>query len=338
MADGLGGYLFTIRDGASNWIASETMNGHLQAFMSEGWTGVSTRSNRALAYAHPGFITDLDVYTSEELEREPIYRDFFRPRGIGWAVATLIQLPSRDILSLNVERRLERGPVERSIVDQFDALRPHLARTAMISARLGFEQARARTDTLAALGLGAAAISRSGAIIVANDMFETYVPSLLRDRRDRVHAVDPQADSLLGAAIAHLGSDRASSTPLSIPIAATWLTPAALLHLVAVRGASRDLFASASAVLVVMPAGLAGTPAARLLEGLFDLTPAQARVARAVAEGLTVEQVAERLGITRETTRGHLKNVFAKTGTSRQGALVALIRGVSLPGTGETAK
>ena len=68
-------------------------------------------------------------------------------------------------------------------------------------------------------------------------------------------------------------------------------------------------------------------PSQQLLEGLFDLTPAEARVARAIADGDNIEKIAQGSGIARETVRAQLKNIFAKAGTHRQAELVRLFSG-----------
>jgi DNA-binding CsgD family transcriptional regulator len=61
------------------------------------------------------------------------------------------------------------------------------------------------------------------------------------------------------------------------------------------------------------------------IRGLFDLTPREAAVAAALARGQDVAAAARHLGIAPGTTRNHLKAVFLKTGTRRQGELVSLI-------------
>ncbi|MBF1803110.1 helix-turn-helix transcriptional regulator [Alcanivorax sp. ST75FaO-1] len=58
---------------------------------------------------------------------------------------------------------------------------------------------------------------------------------------------------------------------------------------------------------------------------LFDLTPAEARVARGVAEGRDLASLAGDQGVSVQTVRGQLKAVFRKTGTSRQNELAARI-------------
>ena len=57
----------------------------------------------------------------------------------------------------------------------------------------------------------------------------------------------------------------------------------------------------------------------------FRLTPTEAQLAIRIAGGLSLDQVAEELNMSRETSRNHLKAIFAKTGTHRQGELVALL-------------
>jgi DNA-binding CsgD family transcriptional regulator len=69
-------------------------------------------------------------------------------------------------------------------------------------------------------------------------------------------------------------------------------------------------------------------PKPSVLVKLFGLTPAEAKLASLMAEGISVEQAAEALEISRETARNHLKAVFAKTATHRQGELVALLNGL----------
>jgi len=66
------------------------------------------------------------------------------------------------------------------------------------------------------------------------------------------------------------------------------------------------------------------------LESLYGLTPAEARAARCLADGESVAETAELLGVTTETIRGHLKRVFAKTGVHGQPQLVRML--VSGPG------
>jgi DNA-binding CsgD family transcriptional regulator len=55
------------------------------------------------------------------------------------------------------------------------------------------------------------------------------------------------------------------------------------------------------------------------------LTPAETRLASTMATDISIERVADQLGLSRATVRNQLKAVFAKTATNRQSELVALL-------------
>lgn len=62
-----------------------------------------------------------------------------------------------------------------------------------------------------------------------------------------------------------------------------------------------------------------------LVRQLFDLTPAEAAVARRLTAGLSLEDVAASLDISRNTARAHLRSIFSKSGITRQTELVRLM-------------
>jgi DNA-binding CsgD family transcriptional regulator len=98
-----------------------------------------------------------------------------------------------------------------------------------------------------------------------------------------------------------------------------------------VRGAAHDVFARARAVLIATPVVAREVPSAEVVQGLFDLTPAEARLAALIAAGDAPVPAAAKLGITPSTARSVLKRVFQKTGVSRQAELVGLLAGTALP-------
>lgn len=62
-----------------------------------------------------------------------------------------------------------------------------------------------------------------------------------------------------------------------------------------------------------------------LVRQLFDLTPAEASLARRLAAGLSLEDAAASLAISRNTARAHLRSIFSKSGITRQTELVRLM-------------
>lgn len=64
-----------------------------------------------------------------------------------------------------------------------------------------------------------------------------------------------------------------------------------------------------------------------LLARLYGLTPAETRLAVALAEGQRLDEIAENFGVARTTIAFHLRSLFRKTDTNRQADLVALFTG-----------
>ena len=62
-----------------------------------------------------------------------------------------------------------------------------------------------------------------------------------------------------------------------------------------------------------------------LAAAVYDLSPAQQRLATLVVEGLALTEIAERMGVTQNTARTHLKRIFDKVGVRSQSALVRVL-------------
>lgn len=71
--------------------------------------------------------------------------------------------------------------------------------------------------------------------------------------------------------------------------------------------------------------GAGDLPKAARLRAQFGLTKAEARLAAALADGCSPAQAASEFDVKLTTIRSQLQQIFAKTGTSRQAELVALL-------------
>ncbi|MGX1790506.1 helix-turn-helix transcriptional regulator [Bosea sp. NPDC055332] len=285
------------------------------------------RTKRAIAFRHAGFVTDGDVFAPGEAEALPLYRDFLIPRGYGSGAATAIAIPSGDFAMLNVEKPYAEGPFPRAIVDALDRVRPHLARSALIANHLEVERARSAAAALELMKLAAAVLGKGGRILAANSLLTRLMPSAVEDLPSRLKLTDPGADALFTAALEALGRGGHMAAVRSIPMRARGDLPPIIFHLVPVRGAAHDLFTQASAILVATPLVQAAALSPDLVAGLFDLTPSEARLAALIAGGHPPREAATALGWTEGTARSTLRQVFAKTGVTRQAELVGLLRG-----------
>jgi DNA-binding CsgD family transcriptional regulator len=328
-----GATLFSAGPGPVRWMVSPSLGEMFHEFVTtEAWN-INDRAPRGIAKQHAGFLGDQHLYTPEELARSRFHNEFLHHHGLGWCAGTLISPPSGDRLILTVERERHLGPVPEEAIAKLDQLRPHLARAALLSARLRLERASAAVASMEMLGLPAAMLSAAGQSLAMNALLAELVPSVLQDRRDRLVISDRLADLTLAAALLEMrgGTDSAAR---SIPLPATEERPPMVAHLVPIRGVAQDVFSNAMALLVLTPVRHGTVVAAEVIQGLFDLTPAEARVAHGIAAGRTAEELARSLGISVETVRKHIAAVLAKTGLPRQAALVGLLAGSIPPGLG----
>jgi DNA-binding CsgD family transcriptional regulator len=195
------------------------------------------------------------------------------------------------------------------------------------SDHLSLEAARTAAVVLDMVGQPAAVLGPNGELLAANSSFEQLTPDVVSVRRNRLQLANAAAEALFVDAVALVADERDSDMSRSIPIPAADGRPPMIMRLISVHGAARELISGAAAILVVIPIVAKEVPAAEILQGLFNLTPAEARVARAVAARETIDSVAAALNLSRETVRSQLKAALAKTGVARNIDLAVMLAG-----------
>lgn len=317
--------LFAISNAQQRWTGSKEFIPVLEDYFSGGWHAKNDHPERFLSRRLSGFVTELDIYDSEaEFQHSPMVEGFLKPRGIGRELSTVIQSPSGDFIVLATLRDINGPTASPNEILRANMLRPHLARAAMVSARLGLERAKAQTEALEQLGLPAFVLSEVGRLIVPNRLGIELIPKVFQDRSRRFSLTDKHADTLLQDSLSSMRY--ANDGPQSLPLRSLNGSPA-VLHLLPIRRSVHDIFNSASAILVVTPLEKDSAPSEAILQSLFDLTPAEARVARAIVSSQSISEFADSYGVSRETVRTQLKQVMLKTGVNRQAKLVSLLSG-----------
>jgi DNA-binding CsgD family transcriptional regulator len=306
----------------SRWVSSDTMNPIVVDWINGNWPAKTQRTSRMVSKQHAGWINDLDVYTQEELDVQEDQLNFLRPRGLGRGAGTFIPLPSGETAVFSLERRFELGAYTSEEMARLDSARPHLARAALLAARMQLERARSAVAALGMLGLPAAVVRASGQVVASNPLLDTVSSHVSPTAFGGLALTNQKSNALL---LATLGSLETSKGAGSIALPARDATSAAVLHVVPVRGLARDIFGSSSAILIITPIDATAPPSVGLLQALFDLTPAEARVAARLSAGDTIQTLAEALEVSPQTIRAQLRSIFAKTGIGRQADLINLL-------------
>ena len=263
---------------------------------------------------YPGFVADFDVLTDDQRDAMPVYREFLGPRKLAIGVGTAVVGAAGERLILTLEGFPSRDAVTAAIPG-LDRLRPHLARSALLASELQLRACNSMVDGFQRIGAAAAILGDAGRVVAANACFVAEFGAQLADHRDRLRLAHRDSDQQLGAALAAtLSTGQGASVAMRDDLGAG----VAALHLVPIARAAQEVFVGARAIALVTRPKTGQAPSAQLIQSLFDLTPTEAHVARAVATGESIEFIARQTGKAVETVRSHLKRVYSKTATGRQ--------------------
>jgi DNA-binding CsgD family transcriptional regulator len=324
-----GGVMLVRRcDAWTGWRLSPCYEESFHAYLNDGIDRRSQSAHRLLAADYPGFLTVADIYTPEEWRADPLYADWAVKWGLDQAAATAIPVSSGELLIFYLQRRAGEPAFGKDEVALLDGIRPHLARAGLLAARLRLERLRAAAEAMALIGLPTLIVDGSARVLAANSLIGSVADHLRWLPKDRVGLVDPAAERLLRRSLSGL-SGAPDSAGRSFAARSKTGARTAVIHVIPTPGQARDIFDGGEAVLVITPVALRQAPDAALIRSLFDLTPREARVARGIAQGLSIEDIARRCGVERETIRSQVKAVFAKTGTHRQSEVASLLAGLT---------
>ena len=120
------------------------------------------------------------VHTAEsEIKRHPFYDWLNKSAGMRYYIGSALSVDKTTQLVVTLQRTPAEGHVQRSDIEQFEALLPHFERVVQIRSRLGYLDARmqAADAALDRLSSGVVVVNASGAIASMNRAAE----NLLRD-------------------------------------------------------------------------------------------------------------------------------------------------------------
>lgn len=248
------GWMYVSRGEYRKAITSnEVARQRVAPLVASGLVERTEQFNRLVAACHPGFLREIDFFTNDELKADPFYRDVIYPTGTGWAAGITFVLPTEERILISLEREFARGPVEPGAIEHLDILRPHIARSALIAARLQLDRAQVASATLAALGLPALVLDHTGRVLAANELIEALTGMVLWLAHGRVALNDKAADRLLRDAIAVIdfaGRGGVRSFPVRD---AGGGAATRVAHIIPVRLSARDVFARCVAAFVLTP-------------------------------------------------------------------------------------
>lgn len=297
-----------------------------------GWQAMDSRTLRGQAHADTRLATQdnprLDrrrglrvlnrvVRDDELFDRDDPARAALQRRlahiGMGRFLGALQPLDGGRYLGIALHRALaDTSDFDAAQATRLERLAPHVRQACELTeelhgARTGLALLRSHLDGL-----------RCGLVVCDHDAQVQWLNRRARELVDgggelQLHAQTLRARRPAATAALHVLLAQARAEPHFLALG----DGAQALHL-AVR-------ADTGSVLVAITRG--GDATAVPVDAwctLLQVTPAEAALVATLAEGGTLEQHAQRRGVSLGTVRGQLKQVLAKTGTNRQAELVRL--------------
>jgi DNA-binding CsgD family transcriptional regulator len=272
--------------------------------------------------------SDEELCPRKDMLASASFREFYAPRdcmhGMGGAI--LVTDTGRSIIG--AIRGAAAGPFGETEKDTLRALMPHLRLAALLHGEIGSLRAQLATFT------GHLDRSPLAFLLIDSESRVLYSNPASREITDRKDALTIEGgifslrSSKDDAAFRKKMSTLASASDVrhlevSRP---SHKMPYRLMLTSADSSGAVPLGVSLPAVSVLIIDGESKpNPDTTILRELFSLTPAEARVAGKLLQGLTLDEIAAESKVSVETIRSHVKRILSKTATTRQSELILLI-------------
>lgn len=280
-----------------------------------------------------------DLVPYSEVVETRFYKEWMRPQGHLDNIFATLDKSTVSYAALSVIRAEQQGFFDHAARHLMELIVPHVRRSVLIGNVIDLHKADAAAlaDTFSGLAASVFIVDASARIVHANGSGQAMLAdgSLLRLQDRKLAVNDAEAERVLHHCFAAASSGDAAIgvRGVALPLTARDGERYVAHVLPLTSGARRQagiVYAATTAVFVNKAALDLPSPMETVAK-LYRLTPSELRVLSALVEIGGLPAVADVLGISRETAKTHLNNVFAKTGTNRQADLVKLIAGYANP-------
>jgi len=277
-----------------------------------------------------GVCDDALMDCAREMRRTRFHADFLRPTDIEHGMALRLSAePGATMSVMTVNRSARSGSFtdgERLLAKR---LLPHLQNARTLHARL--QQLAAGQQicqaTLDQMPEGIFHLAADGSVVFANEagLLLEMAANLVRRRNGRLLPTHPADNLALQRALQDMAT-QASGGIHHLQLHGPDGLPAGLMTLCPAPPPGSAWSAQrVAAIAFVKRLDQPREPIASRLQVAWELTRAECQLARLLLQGFSLEDAAGRLGVSKNTVRTQVRSMYEKTGTHRQGELVALL-------------
>ena len=281
--------------------------------------------------AGTGVVHGFEAVDKTQLLRSEVYADWYRKVGVYHALMGVFPVGG-DLGAVSVSRPSDRAEFDEREKARLNLLIPHLQRAVQIHRRLSAaEQERALTlEMLERLALGIIIVDANARVAFANPVAQRTL-KLARDLtvargalRLRNQVPQRQFEKLIrDAAWTSIGRatspggvvavPRPEGLPLSLLIS-PYRAP--LASEAQIHGTALIVFADPETQQLIPE---------RTLATMLGISPAEGRLIAALMAGESLQDYADRVGISKNTIKTQMRQIFNKTGYNRHGDIVRAV-------------
>lgn len=315
-----------------NWVAGIDREWTDEFIAIDGGNPAINPFVRAGVRARPlEVLASSDFVTPEERRHGFFLADFCRRHDTVHICLSPLIKEQDSVVGLAVIRSASEGEITAQQRKLFAALAPHVRAAVRTQIALEHQGAALIAGTLEALSIAAFVCDRSGTVKAMTPTAEALVGTgkAVRLRQGRLRAANAVDDRRLAEEIdTAVGTIVRPQTPRGSVIVVHGTTGEPLALTVVPLPRTEYTFGFDPRVLVVARTSGMQNPAQTqaLLQSAYGLTAAEAEVALRLGDGDRVEDIAETRGVSVNTVRVQIRNIFGKLGVRRQSELVARIR------------
>jgi DNA-binding CsgD family transcriptional regulator/PAS domain-containing protein len=278
----------------------------------------------------PRLILDEDRISKTDLMRTEFYNDFLRRFDIHSTLSIGLAVEGMTGATVDITRPARRGPFTEANLTLSARIQPHLIRAFDLGRKVAATR-RVGDDLSRVFDQ-----SPRGLVILGGDRRLRYMnPAAegliagghgLTVRGERLVVSGSAADQRLGGLIARAATQCGARTGGGMALISPNRTRPLSVTVSPLSARTLSIFEDGPSVLVSLTdLDAESSLSEQRLQYLFGLSRAEARVASALLKGLDPRRVAECLGLSVYTVRGHLIRIFEKTGVHGQVDLVRLL-------------
>ena len=295
--------------------------------------GINPWFGRALLKTPPYTARGEELIDPTAFDRTEFAGDWCRRVGIYHMIGSTRPIADGIVVGAGIHRSRRDGAFSDGEAAIYDKVTAHAARALQIAWRVGAAERNmlACEEAAYAAGAGVLLLDARRRLLFANRVGERLLSTQdwfkVRNGRlepGHLNARKPFEDAVATASA--IGTLTAGGVPGGV-VSLSDRQGRRLNLLVAPyrSGEVADLQPQAEVLVQFTDPGLDNRPAAEALRDAFGLTPAEARLAIALAQGVRLADHAESVGISLNTVKTLLSRVFRKTETARQAELVRLL-------------